>query len=199
MPATLPERIRSFIAIHVPPELVERVVRVQKEVETKQKSNAQAVRWTRPEQMHLTLKFLGNVPHERLSAVETALAQAVVGSAPFSLSLEAFGCFPSARNPNVFWAGLGGQVEALKQLQARIEAQTNCFASHEENRAFHPHLTIGRVKNRGPETRRIAETLLQFRLANAGPWTVSEVTLMRSNLSPQGAIHSQLAVLKLTG
>jgi len=196
MPDVLPERIRCFIAVQIPPELIRKVVGVQREVQ--RKGNKEAVRWTRPEQMHITLKFLGDVPSERLSALENALCEAVVGSAPFALSLEGFGCFPSPRNPNVFWVGLSGQVEALKQLQERVEAQTNCFASHEENRAFHPHLTIGRAKNRGSETRRIAEALVEFRLANAGPWTVSEVTLMGSSLSPQGAIHTQLAALKLT-
>lgn len=196
MPEELPERIRSFVAIHVPSELLERILCVQRELQRVAKT--EAVRWTPLEQMHVTLKFFGNVPNERLSALEIALAEAVIGSAPFSLSLEGFGCFPSARNPSVFWAGLVGQVEALKQLQARIEARTNCFASHEENREFHPHLTVGRAKNRGPESRRVADALEKFRLAKMGQWTVSEIALMRSKLSPKGAIHTQLAVVKLT-
>jgi RNA 2',3'-cyclic 3'-phosphodiesterase len=193
----LPQPIRCFIAIHVPRGLIDKIVSVQKEAQGR--GNMEVVRWTRPEQMHITLKFLGNVPHAQLAALQHALAKAVLGNAPFALSLEGFGCFPSARNPNVFWAGLGGHVEALNQLQACVEVATKPFTSHEEDRVFHPHLTIGRVKTRGPGSRRIAEALVQLRLANVDQWTVREVALMGSNLSPQGAIHTLLAAAQLIG
>lgn len=161
-------------------------------------AKTEEVRWTQPEQMHVTLRFLGDVPNEKLPALENALGAAVVGSSPIKLSLEAFGCFPSARNPNVFWAGLGGAVDALQQLQARVEAHTNGFTSHEEQRDFHPHLTIGRVKRRGAESRRLADELTKFRCASFGAWTVREIVLMRSKLSPEGAIHTKLAIVKFS-
>jgi RNA 2',3'-cyclic 3'-phosphodiesterase len=189
--------IRSFIAIEVPLELIERIAGAQREIERVTKANADTVRWTRPEQMHVTLKFLGNVPDDRLGALERALAEAVVGSVPFELSLENFGCFPSPRNPSVLWVGLGGQVTAIRQLQRRIEAQTHGFSSQEENREYHPHLTIGRIRERGKDSRRLAEGLSQFRLSDGNQWIVREVVLMRSNLSPHGAIHIRLATAQL--
>jgi 2'-5' RNA ligase len=98
MPEEPPRSTRSFIAIHIPAVLTEKIVAVQTKLQGLTRTNS--VRWTQPEQMHITMKFLGSVPIESLAALQSTLAEAVIGSAPFALSLEALGCFPSSRDPN---------------------------------------------------------------------------------------------------
>src|SRR5205823_12244196 len=112
------------------------------------------VRWTRMDQLHLTLKFFGNVQREEVDALQEALRRAVANVSPFALTISELGCFPSPQRPNVIWLGLGGGVSILEQMQRQVALECAAFGSHSEDRAFHAHLTIGRAKALGRDARR---------------------------------------------
>ena len=108
---------------------------------------AGAARWVRPEQIHLTLTFLGDVPEESLSDLETALRRACQSSAPLELRADGLGCFPHPRNARVLWIGLLGDLDRLEKLHARVVEQTRNWSAPDPARPFQPHLTIARVKD----------------------------------------------------
>jgi|SRR5436190_9225395 len=171
--------IRAFIALPVAPEAVEKILRCQEELAPQA---GERVRWTPEDQMHLTLQFLGNI-----SAAEVEQIQARLAGVMKSLRLRGHGLggFPSLRNPRVIWVGLQGDIDQLKAVQAAVENATG----RSEERKFHPHLAIGRVR----EGRRLDVKLDQWKDQDFGEWEARELLLMQSKLSPKGATHSVVA------
>jgi len=191
------EQVRSFVAIELSDEVKESLGQVQALL--KRKEIADLVRWVRPEGMHITLKFLGNVPVNRIGEITVGLDQASKGIARFGLSFEGLGCFPSARRPNVIWVGLLGDTRTLALLRQRIEDNMATLGFPPEKRNFTPHLTLGRVGRRvgSNERGRLGGLIDMQTLDTVGQIQVQEVSLIRSVLSPAGAKYSRLAVVQL--
>lgn len=187
--------IRAFVGIPLETELKSAVLNLQKQLQDR--SGANAVRWTRPEQLHLTLKFLGNVSTEALPKLKAALSQSCRDIAQFHLTLATLGAFPSLQRASVIWIGLRGELATLKELQMRIEESAGEFANHSEDREFHPHLTIGRVKAPGRTPRALEDALRASAEVELGEWRVTEVKLVQSKLSPQGSIYTPLETILL--
>src|SRR2546423_12566055 len=171
--------IRAFIALPVAPDVIQKIVRCQEELA---QQTADRVRWTPEEQIHLTLQFLGNISTADVEQIQPRLAGIMK---PLHLRAHGLGGFPSSRNPRVIWVGLEGDIDQLKAVQGAIEQATG----RSEERKFHPHLTIGRVR----EGRRFTANLDQWKDHNFGEWNVRELLLMQSKLSPKGATHSVIA------
>ena len=191
------ERVRMFVAVPLPASLLDKVTQVQRRLQAH--PDATPVRWVRPEQVHLTLKFLGNVAGDDLPRLGEALASACAGLNAFELGLAGLGCFPNTGNPRVVWIGITGAVTQLDALQRRVEQALRGFGDHaEEARAFHPHLTLGRVNAHGNEGRRLGDLLARERVPELGAWPVCQVDLVRSELSPQGARHTVFHSLPLS-
>ena len=191
----LPDKLRCFIGIPVDEAIIRRLRKVQDELAQR---TEEWIRWTAPEQMHLTLKFLGSVAADGLPGLEAVFHSACEGSPALNLKAETLGSFPSTRNPRVLWVGLGGDIAPLKALQARIDVATSPWAQKAENRAFHPHLTLGRVReNASRHARRIGEAFALLEAGDFGSWRAGEVLLMRSQLSPKGSIYTALATARL--
>ena len=190
------EPVRAFVAVKLPPELLADVQKLQQRLESRLKTTA--VRWTKAEQLHLTLWFLGNVPAERLQDLEAALQQACAGTPPLTLRLEGLGCFPTFKRPNVVWLGVTGDVDALKALAQRVSQETKKFGEHDEKRAFKAHLTIARLRD-APfrELERVGGVIEGTQIEPLGQWTATQVELIRSQLSPKGATYTPLAAAKL--
>jgi len=187
--------IRAFIAIAVPEEIRGRIAGFQREWQASLRGNF--IRWTPTDQIHLTLRFLGNVSAQSVPELEAALRQACDGVVSFELVAGSSGCFPDARKPRVLWVGLSGALPVVAGLQAKIAAATSAWGEVEE-RAFHPHLTIGRVKQAPPPAlREISHRASTMTRGELGRWCVGEVMLMRSELSPAGAKHTELARIAL--
>ncbi|MCY3021846.1 MAG: RNA 2',3'-cyclic phosphodiesterase [Planctomycetota bacterium] len=187
------QMLRAFIAINLDPALLAELEKLQRRLRF-----GDAVRWTKPEQIHLTLKFLGDIAPETVPQADAALKRACQGVQPFELSLEGLGCFPGENKPSVVWVGVGGGVEALKALQGRVEQETRSLASHSEDREFRPHLTIARVRSSNfSELRRIGGMITTTAVARLGAWTVKDVHLMQSELLREGARHTDLATIPL--
>ncbi len=197
-PAQTGERVRTFVAVCLPPSLLERVTLLQRRLRSL--PEAKPVRWATPVQLHLTLKFLGNVPLADLDRLEESLTTAVAGLNPFDIGLAGLGCFPHARNPRVVWVGVTGALPRLEDLHRRVENALRGWGDHaEEPRSFQPHLTIGRVNTRTDDARRLGDLLERERVPELGIWTVREIVLFRSDLGPQGARHTVLASVPLRG
>lgn len=155
----------------------------------------ESARWTRPDQMHVTLRFLGSLPASRIGAIASSLSS--VAAAPFRVAAAGFGVFPSFRSPRVLWAGLA-PPEPLRALAAAVEdALAGTGAVEREEKPFSPHVTLARLNGaRSPAVRSWMESRDGFA---AGPWDVSEFCLYASRLTPEGAIHTRLDAWPLAG
>jgi 2'-5' RNA ligase len=188
---------RAFIAIQLPNDLLEALQAVQQRLESA--FPPKTVRWLPAAQMHLTLRFLGNVPSAHIRDLQEALAEACRNAAPLRLCAQGIGCFPNPGRPRVIWVGMEGDIEKLLALQSRIAPATEPWCERKEDRSFRPHLTLGRVRETSARARReIAKGLTNASSGVLGEWTAREVHLMSSRLSAKGAEHSVLASIELT-
>ena len=186
------EIIRSFIAVELPGELVRQLRDFQAGLKS---PGVRMAKWVDPGSMHLTLKFLGNVEVKGLSAVKDETAAAVGSSRRFHLFTGRTGFFPDPRRPRVYWLGLEGDVDALVTLHKTIDAAMSKLGYARENRPFTAHLTLARLR----EESSTGDRLDFARMAQAKAFDppckieVGSVALMRSRLTPQGAVYTRLA------
>jgi 2'-5' RNA ligase len=183
--------IRSFICIEVPEEILFRLKTLQKRL----KGLSDGVRWVRPEGIHLTLKFLGDVDEGRLADVARGIETATRNIQPFEILLGGYGAFPNFRRPRVFWLGIQEDTGVLIRLQRRIEQELEKEGFSPEKRRFTPHLTLGRVKFN--ENIAKVSQLLSEEDTGADRFRVSEVKLKRSDLLPSGAVYTTLYNIEL--
>jgi 2'-5' RNA ligase len=188
--------LRCFVAIDVSSEVRAAVTVAQARVRT-QAPDAD-VRWTDREQIHLTLKFLGAVPEERVQAVSSSLEAVVADASPIDLAAAGLGAFPSLRRPRVLWAGVSAGIPELTALAAAVDGALAPLGFSPEPRAFSAHLTIGRVRSpRG--ARALAPALEGAGAAEFGSWTASELVLYESRLRPAGALYVPVSRHRLRG
>jgi 2'-5' RNA ligase len=185
--------IRTFIAIDLPET-------VKKDLETLQRSlmtSTKGIRWVDPKGVHLTLKFLGDVELDRISEIESVIADISKQHKPFKLIPNGCGVFPSWKAIRVVWVGLEGDLEPLKILYTMLEENLKRIGFPREERQFAPHLTIGRAKNISRDEK-FAQTLAKFTTFRSSPFTVEEIVLFKSTLTPSGAIYQRLYAAKLS-
>lgn len=185
------ELIRSFIAINLSPQVEQALERVIRQLRaTLPKS---PVRWVPAKNIHLTLKFLGDLSPSNLEALKEVIKNEAGRHLPFQVSVAEIGGFPSIYRPRVIWMGVQAPPD-LSALQRGIETETAKLGYPPEERPFSPHLTLGRIgKNARPEeTRRIGEALSDAQVGSLGQTEVSEVQLYRSDLQPGGAVYTQM-------
>ena len=190
------ERPRLFVAIDLPEAVRESLGRLQAELRAR---DLPGLRWTRPEGIHLTLKFLGETPAASVPAIQDALARAVRGASQFQLALGAPGTFGNRRGPRVLWVDVGGDLEPLGRLQAAVERELTAAGIAPEERAFSPHLTLARVPQ--PPRPALAERISRALEAVVPPqdrFEATEVVLMRSELQPGGAVYSRVQAFPLS-
>jgi 2'-5' RNA ligase len=183
--------MRTFIAIEVPAEVRAIVAAIQKDLS---QVNAD-VAWTDSENIHLTLKFLGEIDKKLFTEVEHACQELASGFNVFTLNLKGIGAFPSARHPRVLWVGLAGATKLLEEMQERLEERLSAIGFEDEEKDFSPHLTIGRVKSNKNTHELIARADLYP--IPALSFEVREIVLMKSDLYPEGARYCDLARVKL--
>lgn len=186
------ETLRLFIAVELPEVVVRHIGQV---IGRLRQQDLPGIRWVRPEGVHLTLKFLGNVPESHVQAIAEAMGWAVAGVAPFVLHVRGVGVFPHLRAPRVLWVGVQGDLERLVQLHQRLEEALEAQGFTKEQRAFSPHLTLGRVRGRllPPEIQRLAQTMESLREIGPVELSVTGLSLMESRLTAEGAIYRRKA------
>jgi 2'-5' RNA ligase len=182
------------MAIHPNAKVIERLEDLRLELEDELPESA--VRWTK--QFHLTTQFLDTIEDSRVAEYAMAMRTACAKVKPFTVCCTGMGCFPSARQPRVIWAGLTGDLEALQLLKKSMDEALEPFGYVPENRAFKPHLTIARVRELNTRQRqRMPKLVEQFQARQFGEWPVVRVELMQSVLSPKGAQYKVVEFVKL--
>ena len=186
----MPQTIRTFIAIELPAAIISRLDSVQQDI----KSLRLRAKWVRSENIHLTLKFLGDVDPGDIHQIGTAMSAAAEKFTPFALTVGGVGFFPGIKRPRVIWVGLGGQVRLLKQLQGKLAENMAEIGFPKEKRPFKGHLTLGRIRApQKPETvRRIIE---KYSDLGSEEFTVGGMVLFKSDLKPSGAVYTRLQVV----
>jgi len=156
------------------------------------------MKWVEPRGIHLTLKFLGSVEEAKVPALVQALTRACEGFGPFEVALSGLGVFPNPSRPRVAWVGLSGGVEKLLRLQEGMEKVLSPFGFPREDRAFTPHLTLARLKEgvAPDEARAFGQAFLRAS-PEAVSFNVEGISLMKSQLTPSGAIYTRLAFIPL--
>jgi 2'-5' RNA ligase len=186
------ETIRAFIAVPLPRPLLEKIAAVQRQLE--KRVSPHSVRWVHVEGIHLTLKFLGDTPTDKLPAIRQALA-AVARLAPAcTFAVGGLGCFPNPRRPHVVWVGVHEPSGRLAALQDSIEEVLAPLGYAPEERGFTPHLTLGRVQQRASsgDAARIGEVVASTQVERLAEVSADHFALIRSVLKPTGAEYTVL-------
>jgi len=191
------EEIRTFVAIELSADIQSELTRVQEML--KEKIAPPHLRWADPANVHLTLKFLGNVPLDRIQEITAALKEACAGLSPFIMEVFGLGCFPSTSNPRVIWVGVQEETGSLRRLEERVEESLAVLGFKPERRSFRPHLTLGRVRKQahGGARRIIGGIVSATSVGDLGQMEVGEISLMKSTLLPSGAQYSRLEAIPL--
>jgi len=187
------KKLRAFIAITLPQQVLLAADTIQKKLA----SNGIRLKWVRPGNMHLTLRFLGDIEEAQIPQIVTAIGSAAKEVTPFSLNAKRVGVFPNFRLPRVVWMGIEGELNPLMHIYQRLEKELTLLGFPHERRPFTGHLTLGRVSDR------IIAQLLLDAISTAGPiesgmFTVDRICFIKSGLRPTGAVYTQLAEIFLT-
>jgi 2'-5' RNA ligase len=190
--------LRLFIAIAVPPDVRQEIGRAQGQL--RRNSPPGAVRWTRPDQFHVTLKFLGDVPAGQVEALKKSVSAVCAGFAAMQLSARGIGFFPNVQKPRVIWAGADDDSGQLAELFRQMDEAVRPFAPAEKPGKFAGHITLGRFK---PGQRvsmvKLLERATRLRTLPFGAWQASAVEIVRSELTSDGARHTPIAAFPLAG
>lgn len=183
--------IRAFVAVQIGRNMAEKISEVQGQL----KESLRGVRWVARENLHFTLKFLGAVQEEKITAITNALEQALHVVPRFVMMGRGIGAFPDIRRPRVLWVGLEGG--GLRSMATEVEAALDEIGFEREKRVFQPHLTIGRWRDFGRRPELLKQEIERWKEFAFGESWVEEVVLFQSILKPEGAVYSPLRVIPL--
>ena len=190
------EQVRSFIAIELPDEVKAGLSRLQARLKV---GEPPWVKWVDTGSIHLTLKFLGSVAIDKTGEITGAMEAAVQGISPFEVKVKELGVFPNLRRVQVVWVGISGEVDKLSQLQQNIESNLARLGFAPESRPFTPHLTLARLRDRTSldERQRFGQLIAGTRFEEAYTFKVEAISLMKSQLTREGAIYSRISEVGL--
>lgn len=183
--------IRTFVCIEIPESIKERIAELQRHL----RQLDSRVSWTKPSNIHLTLKFLGDLPPSRIERVRQAAERSAISIDPFEIEVGGAGCFPSPRSPRVLWVGLVTLPDSLNWLHKRLEEELFREGFPRESKRFSPHLTLGRVRD--PRNSALLAEELQARGFESEKFEAREIIVMRSELKPTGSVYTPQATIRL--
>jgi 2'-5' RNA ligase len=186
--------LRAFVAFKLPNHITERAAALQCAL----KASGLKLQWVKPQNLHLTLKFLGDIPETDISKIGAAIDYVAGNEPPLEMTLQGMGVFPGIKRPRVLWLGFGGQVQNLKRLHLKLEDQLDKIGFDRDKRRFKAHLTIARIKRRVAPERLLDALTVEGDFA-PHPFVVSKMVLYKSDLRPQGAVYTALAETELVG
>ena len=192
--------LRAFIAIKLSEELQGQIGEVQAELK-RRAFGLDGLGWVRPEGIHLTLRFLGDIAEEQAGALGALLRDVAAGMKPFALEARGIGVFPNPRAPRVIWLGLHGApepMESLRRMQARVEDGVVGLGFSREPRKFTAHLTLARVRDRKSGAA-LAKVLEANQDRAVGSFIATSVRLIKSELRPTGAVYTTLVEVPFGG
>ena len=189
------DTIRTFIAIELPSFLKEELGRIESILKA---GNTTPVKWVDFESIHLTLKFLGDTESSRVGEIIEGIKNACVGISPFELKIKGLGVFPNVIRTRIAWVGLVNTTDELSLLQRNIELEMEKLEYERETRKFSPHLTLARVRDQAtPDERERFGNLVMATEFSSERITVNSVSLMKSQLTRQGALYTRLGSIRL--
>jgi 2'-5' RNA ligase len=180
--------MRLFVAIEIAPDIRERIIGFMEQLKPKIPN----ARWSRPEGLHITLKFLGHVADEKVPPIQSALG--TIDGAGFPITIERVGTFPNEKSPRVLWVGVKAETE-LARLAENVQAATSKLGFEREQRAFSPHVTLARLKEVPKKTN--LKSVLPEGTPSFGTMTAKDFHLYESKLSAQGSRYIKLASFPL--
>jgi 2'-5' RNA ligase len=183
--------LRAFIAVSLAPPIIGRIDTAMRKL----RASIPDVRWVKPENIHLTLKFLGNIEESQVDAIERVLAISLASFPLFIINARGLGVFPDARRPRVIWVGV--DEPRLVELAASVEAALVDSGFAPEQRRFRPHLTIGRFRQFGSPANSLSAELKIWENEWFGACDIEQVTVFESVLRPGGAVHTALKTIPL--
>lgn len=187
--------IRSFLAFELPLQIRQ----VLAEVFEKAKRTSLDVRWVRPEGIHLTLVFMGDVREEDLSPIGDLVGEVCSRYGAFTVALKGMGCFPNPRNPRVLWLGTEGTLERMSRFRDEIQKGLIPFGIQEEKRDFRPHLTLARFRKPLRRAGDLESLLSEHKELTSPACSLNELVLFKSDLKPGGAVYTKMRSWKLAG
>lgn len=189
--------MRTFIAIEIPEPLKQNLDRSMEALRSNLGDGL--IRWVRLESMHLTLKFLGEIELDQVRAIQDILEEIAAMFSSFNLEISGFGCFPNSRRPRVVWTGFESNSSELLQLQAELETRMEGIGFEREQRDYHPHLTLGRVRKglSRDDMELISVRAQKASIGVLGSFEVEAISLIQSVLRPEGATYTNLHEARL--
>ncbi len=184
--------IRAFIAIELPAKIIEGL----KEIQDKLKNGNNKVVWVKPENIHLTIKFLGDIEVAKIDSIAVLLEDAAAKNRSFDVSVKGVGGFPTIDNPRVLWVGVEEDGANLIQIYNNLEQGLSILGFKKGDRPFKPHLTLGRIKFL-KDKKGLKERLERFKDITLGKCGVNGICLFQSRLTPEGAVHIKLKEYRL--
>ena len=189
------QTLRCFLAFELP----EAVRDLLKGLLAHLKTRPLDVRWVSPQNIHLTMVFLGNIPEDSLGSIKEAVGKTCRKYGPFEAGLTRVGFFGSKRSPRVLWVGMSGDIHHLANFRDALLKALGPFGIKKETRPFRPHLTLGRFR-KGAVGDNLLDTVLdEYSHIEAGTWILKELVLFKSQLTPKGAIYTKLCSWPLEG
>ena len=189
------KNIRAFLAVEPTEDVLQAVSRLQENLKKEIKGK---ISWTRPQGNHITLKFFGNIDQDDVKNICAIIKKQIASVPTLSLNVEKIGAFPDARRPRVLWLGTTGDIDKLAALQTQVERDFEGIGFPRENRPFHAHLTLGRIKI-PQEITGIKEAMDKYKDFAAGGFNCKELVLFQSKLTPQGAVYTKLEKFYFSG
>ena len=186
------QTVRSFIAIELPAAVISLLDNVQQELKVLRLK----ARWVRPQNIHLTLKFLGNIDSGEIEKIGRAMVDAAGDSAPFTLTIGGIGFFPDIKRPRVIWVGLDGAKPALFKLQRNLADRLAIAGFPKEKRSFKAHLTLGRIRQ-AVNPNIIDQAIQGYSDLGDLKFSANRIILFKSDLKPTGAEYSHLKQVDL--
>jgi 2'-5' RNA ligase len=193
----LKERHRMALRLFVAVEIGEQQTKALERIQAGMRHKLPSVRWVKPAAIHLTLAFLGDIDEDAVPRLTALLDEVTRGCAPLDIELKGAGAFPGERNPRVIWIGAGEPTGSLREIARNLKTLLASNGFPTEDRPFTPHLTIGRVRDRGGGE--YGRVLPLFREHTAGTMHVCDICLVRSELTPRGSVYTVLHRAPLAG
>ena len=186
--------IRTFIAIELPDHIIESFIEIQNSL----KSQRFKIRWSKPENIHLTLKFLGNIQHDDVEKIINVMNESFIRFTPISIAAKGTGAFPGLARPRIVWVGIGDGKKELACLQDTLSENLEKIGFPKDDRPFKGHLTIGRVKSR-PDPEKFIRTMQEFRNFKSESFIADKIIFFKSDLKSTGPVYTRLASVPLAG
>ena len=188
--------MRTFIAIKFPPDILTKIDQITSFL-TQQTSQAH-LKWVKPDNLHLTIKFIGEIHNDTLNSIKEIISETLKRSTTFDISIKGLGMFPNQNQPRVVWLGILNS-QPLSEIHSMLDQALQAVNILSSSQKYSPHLTIARIHRQAtPEdARKIGQILANYQVHSLGTFTIDKIHLYRSDLRPEGPLYTPLMIVPL--